>query len=396
VSDATAVGERDPGQAARGLALIRVAAVPVIFIGERLVEHPTLKTDPFDYILVGAAIYALVALTIAYSRYRSSIPGVAYATLDLGLICALTYYSGGAFSQLRYAFFLLPIGAAFLLTPALTAGASVVSVLAYVVISLTHPATEARSDLEFVLTQAVYLSWMAVAAILLARALTRRAERIIQLATDRGRLVAQALNTEDRERRRLAESLHDHAIQNLLVVRQELDDGRLDGTGLARARAGVDRTIEQLRRAVFDLHPYVLEQAGLGAALQGVADQQGLLGGYRPHVTVGADATGIHDQLIFSVARELLINVAKHAKAETVSLTVDRVGDEILLEVADDGTGIDPGERAAALLEGHIGLASSAQRIEAVGGRFELLPAPGRGTTVRATLPATPPVQTGR
>jgi two-component system, NarL family, sensor kinase len=389
VSERAALKEHDPGQADRRLGLIRVAAVPVIFVGERLVAHPTLETDPFDYLLAGAAIYSLIALFVSYSPYRATFPGVLYAALDLSFICALAYSSGGAFSQLRYAFFLLPVGAAFLLPPRETAGISVVSLAAYIAISLTHPATERGGDLEFVLTQAVYLCWMALAAILLAQVLTRRADRIAQLATDRRRLVAQALDTEDRERRRLAEALHDQAIQNLLAARQELEDGELGSTSLARAREGVDRTLRQLRQAAFELHPCALEEAGLAAGLQQVADQQGKRGGYRSRVTVSRDTTGVHDQLIFSVARELLVNAAKHANANFVSLTVKRGGDEIVLEVADDGKGIDPRSRATALLEGHIGLAFITERIEAIGGVVTISTAPAAGTTVRAALPAT-------
>jgi two-component system, NarL family, sensor kinase len=389
VSAQATLEQQDPGRADRRLSLIRVASVPVIFAGERLVAHPTLESDPFDYFLAGAAVYSLIALFAAYSPYRAAIPGVVYGGLDLTFICALAYTSGGAFSQLRYAFFLLPVGAAFLLRPRQTAEVSVVSLAAYVAISLTHPATERGRDLEFVLVQAVYLSWMALAAILLAQVLTRRADRIAQLATDRRRLVAQTLDTEDRERRRLAEALHDQAIQNLLTARQELADGELSSTGLARAREGVDRTLQQLRQAAFELHPYALDQAGLAAGLQQVAEQQGQRGGYRSRVTVSRDATGVHDELIFSVSRELLVNAAKHANAAFVSVRVEKANDEIVLEVADDGDGIDARRRAAALMEGHVGLASITERVEAIGGMVTISTSRAAGTAVRAALPAT-------
>jgi two-component system NarL family sensor kinase len=363
--------------------------MPVIFVGERLVAHPTLESDPFDYILAAAVVYSVAALVVAYSRWRAVIPRVGYAALDLAFICALDYSSGGAFSQLRYAFFLLPVLAALLLTPVQTAGVSVVSLAAYVAISLSHPATHGR-DLDFVFTQAVYLCWMAFAAMLLAQVLTRRAQRIAQLASDRRQLVAEALDTEDRERRRLAEALHDRAIQNLLVARQEIDNGHPDATGLGRAREALDGTLRQLRDAAFELHPYTLEQAGLAAALQRVADLEGRRGSFTARVAVSPDATGEHDQLIFSVARELLVNAAKHARASFVSAVVERSGDGVVLEVSDDGEGFRAERRSAALLDGHIGLASITARVEAIGGNVEISSAPGRGTTVRAVLPATP------
>ena len=82
------------------------------------------------------------------------------------------------------------------------------------------------------------------------------------------------------------------------------------------------------------------------------------------------------------------MNAAKHAKAGFVSVGVQRNGEEIVLEVADDGEGIDPQRRAAALLEGHIGLASIVERVESIGGRVSVSTAPGAGTTVSAALPA--------
>ena len=84
----------------------------------------------------------------------------------------------------------------------------------------------------------------------------------------------EALDAEDRERRRLAESLHDEAIQNLLA-RQDLKEAEWRTPGaIEHARRGIDSSVGQLRATVFDLHPYVLEHAGL-AAVQAVAVQQG-------------------------------------------------------------------------------------------------------------------------
>jgi two-component system, NarL family, sensor kinase len=374
--------------AARGLALIRLAALPVILIGERLVEEPQLPGDPFDWVIAATAVYAVAAAIASFSRLGRRIPGAAYAALDLAFICALAYTSGGPFSQLRYAFFVLPVGAAFLLTPARTALASVVVVVAYVLVSLPHPATQQGEDLEFILVQALYVGWMGLAAVVLSVILTRRAERIDQLAAIRGRLVAEALDAEDRERRRLAEALHDEAIQNLLSARQELREAeRGDGGSLERARVGLDRTVGQLRTAVFELHPYLLEQAGLSSALKAVADEQARRGRFRPRVRVTRDASGEHDQLVLSLARELLVNAAKHARAEEVTVAVARADGSLVLEVSDDGRGIDLDHLPVAPAEGHIGLASCAQRVEALGGRFTVVRRPDGGTRVQASIP---------
>jgi two-component system NarL family sensor kinase len=136
-----------------------------------------------------------------------------------------------------------------------------------------------------------------------------------------------------------------------------------------------------------DLHPVAFEVAGLESALGAVADQQARHGAFACELDIDPSADGIRDDLVIALARELLTNAAKHAAASRVRVRVQREADAIRLEVADDGGGIPEGRLAAAVREGHIGLASSIQRVEAVGGTLEVSPAPGGGTAVAVTLP---------
>lgn len=375
------------GQAERAAALTRLAALPVIFLGERLVSHPEAGSGPFDQILVAAALYGVAAFALAYTRAGFRLPPWTYGISDLAFICALTYTSGGPFSQLRFAFFLLPLGAAVLMRPRQTAAASLASLLAYLAISLLHPAGDRLALLPFEEAQAFYLVWTGIAATLLSHLLSRRSEKIEALAASRGRLVAQALDAEDRARRRLAEALHDEAIQNLLAARQELAAANGGTADVRLVQAGLERTIKQLREAVFDLHPYVLEHAGLPAALEAIAQQQARRGGFYVELDVDPGATGVHDQLLFSIARELIGNASKHADARTLTVSVRLDDREIVLEVADDGRGLETGRLDEALRSGHIGLASCAERVEALGGDFGIRSSRGQGTRVRAALP---------
>ncbi|HEU4974181.1 MAG TPA: ATP-binding protein [Baekduia sp.] len=374
-----------PGAA---LAAVRVAAIPVFFLAERLVNHPATNSAPFDALLALAALYAL-ATAVTELRGGSLAPAPVLAAADLVVIGTLVATSGGPFSQLRLAFFLLPVGAALMLRPALTAAASAVAVATYAVIVLTYPETsEQRPDAAgFELTQALFLALVGTAATLISALLARRAREVGELAASRRRLVAQALDAEDVARRRLAEGLHDNALQNLLAARQLVGSG--DPTELQLATEGLDEGVRQIREAVFDLHPYLLEQAGLGAALQAVVEQIEERGGPAGRVEVDAGAEGIHDQLVFSVAREALANVVKHAAAEHVEVRVGRGATAIRLEVADDGVGLDADRARGAPLRGHIGLASCRERAAAIGGTFAAVPrAGGRGTVVRMELPA--------
>jgi PAS domain S-box-containing protein len=222
----------------------------------------------------------------------------------------------------------------------------------------------------------------------------RHETEIAALATLRGRLVAENLEAEERVRQRISEQLHDGALQDLLAARQDLvEAATVDASDAMRAemlgyaREGVERAVKLLREAVHALHPVVLQHGGLEAAMQAAADQAARQGGFRAAVTVDPAATGLRDELVMSLARELLNNAAKHAQAQTVRVHVGRDDGMVKLEVADDGVGLDPDAVASAPLNGHIGLASLAQRVEAVGGTFALGGGDGGGTTVVARLP---------
>lgn len=371
----------------RAVAVVRVAAVPVILMGERLVAHPEVGGETFDWLLAVGALYAVCTLAATFTSWGERSPGWLYPLLDLAFLLGLTYTSGGAFSQVRLAFFLLPVGAAFLMSPRGTALWSSIAVVSYLGVSLTHPATNRGEDFEFVLSQTLYLAWIGVAGVLLAMVLTRRAHRVGELAAARGRLLAEILGAEERERKRLAEALHDEAIQDLLAAGQDLDDAQQgDRRALHRARAEVRRSVAALRSAISDLHPYLLEQAGLEAALHSIVDRR-RRSGTRWSLQVDPEAIGAHDRLVVSLARELTANAATHAGATDVRVSLTRGNGEMLLEVADDGRGVDRERVRAAVSKGHLGLASCAERVEAAGGRLELDERPGGGTLARAWLP---------
>ena len=216
-----------------------------------------------------------------------------------------------------------------------------------------------------------------------------RAQHISELAASRHRLVVEALNAEDRERRRLSERLHDEAIQDLLIARQDLADARNGNpSGLPRVEHALDSALRELRATVFDLHPTTLDHAGLAPALEAVATQQARAGSFQPRVSVDPSAAGLRDRLLFAVGRELITNVAKHADARVAQIEIARDGPSIVLDVRDDGHGFNDGNCSAAVRSGHIGLASIAERIEAVGGTVDISSAPGAGAHIRVVLPA--------
>ena len=214
-------------------------------------------------------------------------------------------------------------------------------------------------------------------------------EEVTRLANLRGRLVADALDAEDRARQRIAEALHDDVLQDLLSARQDLAEALEEAPreSVLRAREGLVRATQMLREAVAELHPVTLSHGGLGAAIKAVADRAARRGGFVVDLDVTPAGAGAHDRVVLGLVRELLENAAKHAGASRVAVGVSRQAGEIRVVVEDDGVGIADDRLEAALAEGHIGLAAARERLRALDGSLEIGRAPSGGTRVAAALP---------
>jgi two-component system NarL family sensor kinase len=370
------------------LAVLRLLLLPVVLVGDRVVSHPAVGTLFFDLILAAGGVYGLLMLADAWRPVGAVIPAGLLIGCDLALVSALAFASGAAFAELRGAFFALPLSAALLLAPRRTAVASAATAAAYLLVAFTHP-TSQRQRFAITLSHALYMLWIGLAAVILAKLLSSRRRRIGDLARARGALVAQAVSAEERARKRVSDALHDNAIQNLLAARQDLADARRgDGGAVDRAEEGVRLAIDQLRSTVRELHPYLLDHLDLPSALETIAEAQADRGGYQVALEVDPEAVGIWDQLIASLARELLSNAAKHANAGRVTVRLIRAGRHLILEVADDGGGFTEAQRLSALRAGHIGLAATRERVEACGGTLQIDSRPRNGASIRCMLPA--------
>lgn len=204
---------------------------------------------------------------------------------------------------------------------------------------------------------------------------------------DRRQFVAQVMKAEDRARLRIAQLIHDDPLQSLLAANQDLIEAAPGRQQVMRAHEVVSATIDQLREAMLALHPVTLESGGLEQALSAVARQAERQSADLA-VTVDLDpaALGRNDDLILAISRELLSNVARHAKAKAARVEVRGQEGAIDVTVSDDGAGMAPERQREALAEGHIGLASVAQRVQANGGEIRIEAAPNSGTRVRVQL----------
>jgi two-component system sensor histidine kinase UhpB len=251
--------------------------------------------------------------------------------------------------------------------------------------------TEARADAEQSVTEAAEL----------ARAFNTMLDRLESLRREQAALILQA---REEELRRVARELHDESGQNLTALlvyceilqqtvqtlpagaisaeaRQQLADGYRQLTALAQ------RTLEDVRQLSQRLRPPVLDDLGLAAALRWLAED------CRQRLQLPVELTLSDDPLLaqlppayetglFRIAQEGLTNVARHAQARRVWVTLAVDAEGIRLCIGDDGCGYDPGRQANGL-----GLLSMRERATLLGGRLSVQSGPGRGTLVEALLP---------
>jgi len=198
------------------------------------------------------------------------------------------------------------------------------------------------------------------------------------------------------ERDRLARDLHDALTQRLFSLNLMLEatatrvvaDPDAARASLGQARELVEAALGELRSLIFELRPPVLEMDGLVGSVRKHAE---LLS--RAHgLDLRVEATGRDDKIapdverhLFRILQEALSNVVRHASATGASVRIDVRAGEVSVVVQDDGVGFDP--EARAINARRLGLTSMRERAESLGGRFEVVSAPGQGTTVTARVP---------
>jgi PAS domain S-box-containing protein len=236
----------------------------------------------------------------------------------------------------------------------------------------------------------------------------QRANEELRLKTDQARssleklrvsdqqrrhLLGAIVSAQEAERRRVANDVHDDSIQMLAAavirlgsLRNQITDPALSAR-LGEFSSSLSRSIESLRRLVFELRPPSLDRDGLDVAfresvLDWAAEES-------VSVTVmcklAARPSTEERVVLFRIGQEALNNVRKHARARSVSVSLEEVGGGILLRVADDGVGFTCGPRAANSAR-HFGVANMTERAEQAGGWLRI-DHPPSGTVVEAWIP---------
>ncbi|MBW3541355.1 MAG: response regulator [Planctomycetes bacterium] len=217
--------------------------------------------------------------------------------------------------------------------------------------------------------------------------------RAAQLRT----MSAELARAEQRERRRLAQILHDHIQQLLVAATMRVDQARrqnsshTSGQALGEVQDLLKQSIAASRSLATELSPPVLNEAGLAAALEWLARWMHEKHRLRVAVECEPELDPVPDELrltLFQAVRELLFNVVKHSGTDAATIRLERLDDQWLCaSVQDRGAGCDPAIAEERLGREGLGLFSIRERIEMLAGRLRIESSPGAGTCVRLSVP---------
>jgi PAS domain S-box-containing protein len=227
----------------------------------------------------------------------------------------------------------------------------------------------------------------------------RRTGRALRESERRRRqALASMLHAEEVERSRIATELHDDTVQVMIasmmamdrvaLVAQKSGSAQLESAVLV-ARATLEEATNRTRRLMFELRPAVLLRDGLVAAVRVLVQQVGRETGASARV-LGAVARYDHsiEELVYRSVQEALANVRKHARPDSITVTLDEYGGMIRAEICDDGRGfdvVDARSRPQSAL--HLGLDALHERVGAAGGTVAVISSRGQGTCVRLSVP---------
>jgi signal transduction histidine kinase len=210
-------------------------------------------------------------------------------------------------------------------------------------------------------------------------------------------LLRRSMAASDQERRRWARELHDETLQELAAIKVAVDSK--PGTPLGedtrqKVSDQLEHTILGLQTLITELRPAVLDELGLQAAVEALAERIKALSELAIDIDIRLPYDmGTSDVRLapeteataFRLIQESLSNTVKHAKARHAHVRVDQVDSSVLIDVEDDGLGFDAEARARGTGFGLLGMR---ERVDLAGGTVEVVSARGEGTTVKAVLPA--------
>lgn len=223
----------------------------------------------------------------------------------------------------------------------------------------------------------------------------KNAERELKSAHERLRCLLRSVeNARENERKRIAHELHDELGHALMALKIDLGLLRDECPGmtviLEKTRtmsASIDTTIRNLQRIAWELRPVLLEEFGLSAAISTLGEEFEERSGIRCLVRVRAESGEFNQDLslvLYRIIQELLTNVARHAMATKVTISLEKNKGRSVLSVKDNGKGLD---QETLLGKKTLGLLGIRERVHSCGGTLQIQGQPNRGTSAIITIP---------
>jgi two-component system sensor histidine kinase UhpB len=208
---------------------------------------------------------------------------------------------------------------------------------------------------------------------------------------ERRESVQRSLAAQERERKRVAQELHDEIGQSLTALLLQIEGLERSAEGeereeLAELRQATRDTLEQVRGVARRLRPEVLDDLGLGKAISALCERLGEQSGIAIDCEIDLQLQQLPPEaelVTYRVAQEALTNTLRHSGAERAAVTLEHEGEDVLLTVADDGRGLGEADPGA-------GIQGMRERALLIGARIRIDPGDERGTVVRLRLDGRP------
>jgi signal transduction histidine kinase len=312
----------------------------------------------------------------------------------------LLWNAFGAFSYVRPLLLLAPIPVlVFMALRARVAGAYVLVILiAIVAIQLSRAGRGPFIEDDESLTALSFMSWILAAGVaswLLAVLIEQRVDirrALVHSSREVRELAGRLIEAQEQERSRIARDLHDDINQRLASISIELSairrSARPNSAELAHVQDGLIALSEDVRHLSHNLHPSMLHETGLEAALGSLCNTQRHRNGPSIHLHAMPNADNLPDAIalcLYRAAQEALGNAIRHARAHAIEVRLGVVDDRAELRVDDDGIGYHTKGEAAR--PRGLGLFSLEERAKLLGGSFDLTTSPGKGTHVCIRIP---------
>jgi signal transduction histidine kinase len=371
-----------------GFALLRVAIVVVTIVALLAFDVP----DRGRLLALVAAVALPVALGVAFLARRAPLlalnPGI--ALIDLAILAAAEAIAPASYAGVRFLALFLIAAHAHLQGEFRGVAIAGAAIILLVPIAAATDAPVSGGLLAFY--ECLFGASALAAGIFMGR---------LRSAESAGRMRARELSrrvleAESQVRRRIAETIHDGPVQELVSMDMVLDAARraLERGDTARgialveeARANAERNIGSLREEIVSLGPFAVDDLTIDMALEQCAPAWSRR--YGVPVRLDLEDLDLSNETcgsLFGIAQEAVANAGRHAEATEVSVSVHAFGDSVELRVVDDGGGFDEQAALASDEPGHIGLVTMYERAELAGGSLAI-ESDRDGTTVIARVP---------